>query len=150
MAKFSGMSGFDLTHNLLYIGNFMDKANKLKWAYFSAISLILEAYKKLKDCVPQNTRRCNSPLMTHLYVWILWVDVSIGEVWKVLEIQDEGFGLLLRLRLWKNTNRAVLGVGKPPLVSVGLRQETLNLVLLLQSLWDILDPTAVNRMAMSL
>ncbi len=97
-----------------------------------------------------NTEMCDSPLPTHLYVGVLRVDVSIGQVWKVLEIQDEGFGLLLRLRLWKNTNRAVLGVGPPPLVAVWLRQETLDLVLLLQSLRDILDPAAVNWVAMSL
>lgn len=35
-------------------------------------------------------------------------------------------------------------------MAVGLRQETLDLVLLLQSLRDILDPIAVNQVAMDL
>lgn len=89
-------------------------------------------------------------LLTHLDVGVLRAYVSIGQIWKVLEIQDERFGLLLRLGLRENADRAVLGVGPPPLVAVGLRQETLDLVLLLQSLRDILDPTAMNQVAMSL
>lgn len=41
-------------------------------------------------------------------------------------------------------------MGPPPLVAVGLRQETLDLVLLLQSLGGVLDPTVVNLVAMTL
>ena len=89
-------------------------------------------------------------MRTHLYVWVLRVYFSICQVWEVLEIQNEGFGLLLRLRLWENTNRAVVGVGPPPLGAMGLRQDTLDLVLLLQSLRDILDPGTVNMVAMRL
>lgn len=41
-------------------------------------------------------------------------------------------------------------LGPPPLVTMGLRQETLNLVLLFQSLWDILNSTTMNQMAVNL
>lgn len=99
---------------------------------------------------PPHTVTSVSPLLSHLYVWVLRADVSIGQVWKVLEIQDEGFSLFLRLRLRENTNRSVLGVGPPPLVAVGLRQKSLNLVLLLQSLRVILNPTAVDQVAINL
>lgn len=57
-----------------------------------------------------NTEMYDCLLPTHLYVGVLRVNVSVGQVWKVLEIQDERFSLLLRLRLWKNTNGSVLGV----------------------------------------
>lgn len=89
-------------------------------------------------------------LLAHLYVWVLRADVSIGQVWKVLEIQNERFGFLLRFRFWKNTNRPMLVLGPPPLVTVGLRQETLNLVLLFQSLWDILHTATMNQLAVNL
>lgn len=102
------------------------------------------------DWYSSHSLRSVSLLQTDLYVWVLWVDVSVGQVWKVLEIQDEGFRLLLGLRLRKNTNRAVLRVRPPPLVAVGLGQETLDLVLLLQSLGGVLDPAAVTRVAVSL
>lgn len=88
--------------------------------------------------------------LAHLYVWVLWADVSIGQVWKVLEIQNERFGFLLRFRFGKNTNGSVLVLGPPPLVTVGLRQETLNLVLLFQSLWDILHSATMNQLAVNL
>lgn len=45
---------------------------------------------------------------THLYVRVLCVNVSIGKVGKVLEVQDEGLSLLLRLWLWKKPSGAVL------------------------------------------
>lgn len=61
------------------------------------------------------------PLLTHLYIGILRVDVSFGQVWEVLEVKDERFGLLLGLRLREHANRSVLVMGPPPLVSVGLR-----------------------------
>lgn len=52
---------------------------------------------------------CNL-LPLYLYVGVLCADVSICQVWKILEIQDERLGLFLRLRLWKNSSGAVLGV----------------------------------------
>lgn len=46
----------------------------------------------------------------YLYVGVLCADVSICQVWKVLEIQDERLGLLLGLRLWKDSSGTVLWV----------------------------------------
>lgn len=41
-------------------------------------------------------------------------------------------------------------LGPPPLVSVGLRQETLDLVLLLQRLWGVLHPPTMDQLAVNL
>lgn len=49
-------------------------------------------------------------LPLYLDVGVLCADVSICQVWKVLEIQDKRLGLLLGLRLWKNSSGTVLGV----------------------------------------
>lgn len=69
---------------------------------------------------------------THLYVGVLQADVGIGEVGEVVDVEDEGFGVLLGLGLGENAHGAVLGVGPPPLLAVRLRIQTLDLVLLLQ------------------
>lgn len=145
------MDGFRLTHNSSSTGHFMVTADKLVFLslYVLKYTVFLTQFL-LCPHVPKYSDVCLPPLVSHLYVRVLWVNVSIGQVWKVLEIQDEGFSLFLRLRLWENTNWSVLVMGPPPLVAVGLRQKSLNLVLLLQSLRGILDPTAVNQVAINL
>lgn len=87
------------------------------------------------------------PVLAYLNVWVLRADVGIGQVWKVLEIQNERFGFLLGFWFGKNSDGSVLVLGPPPLVSVGVRQETLNLVLLFQSLGAMLPSATMKHLA---
>lgn len=41
---------------------------------------------------------------THLYIRVLGVHVSFGQVWEILEIEDEGLSLLFGLRLREHTD----------------------------------------------
>ena len=46
-------------------------------------------------------------MIPHLYIGVLRADISVSQVWEVLEVQDEGFGFFFWFRLGQDSNGAM-------------------------------------------